>query len=120
MIPVEFNASGSTIKANTSGTWYDYDNKKWANAVVVKTDARSKYTITSAGTAITESDILGYFVWVPRYRYKLFNAANGTVSPQSISIEFERVGTSKSTGSTNGTWLTHPAFTFGSTEVAGI
>ena len=120
MIPVEFDASGNTVKADTKGSWYDYESKKWGNAVVVTSASRSKYLGASAGTAITESDILGYFVWVPRYRYKLFNAANGTVSPQSITIEFESAGTTKSTGSTNGTWLTHPAFTFGSTELSGI
>ena len=120
MIPVEFDASGNTIKANTKGAWYDYANKKWGNAVVVTTASRNKYLSASAGTAITESDILGYFVWVPRYKYKLFNASNGTVSPQLISIEFESTKTAKSTGTTNGTWLTHPAFTFGSTELAGI
>ena len=120
MIPVEFDASGNTVKANTKGAWYDYANKKWANAVVVTSASRSKYLSASAGTAITESDILGYFVWVPRYRYKLFNAANGTASAQSISIEFESAGTTKSTGTTNGTWLTHPAFTFGSAELDGI
>jgi hypothetical protein len=27
---------------------------------------------------------------------------------------------SKSNGTTNGTWLTHPAFTFGTTELNGI
>ena len=120
MIPVEFDASGNTVKANTKDAWYDHANKKWGNAVVVTSVSRSKYLSASAGTAITESDILGYFVWVPRYKYKLFNAANGTVAAQSISIEFESAGTTKSTGSTNGTWLTHPAFTFGNSELSGI
>ena len=120
MIPVEFDASGNTVKANVKGTWYDYESKKWANAVVVTSASRSKYLSASAGTQITESDILGYFVWVPRYKYKLFNASNGTVAAKSIEIQFESASTTKSTGTTNGTWLTHPAFTFGSTVLAGI
>jgi hypothetical protein len=37
-----------------------------------------------------------------------------------INITFESSETPKSTGVTNGTYLTHPAFTFGSTELNGI
>ena len=40
--------------------------------------------------------------------------------PKTISITFESKDTAKSTGSTNGTYLTHPAFTFGTTELNGI
>ena len=46
--------------------------------------------------------------------------AKGTSNPQAISITFESNSTPKSTGSTNGTYLTHPAFTFGTTELNGI
>jgi hypothetical protein len=39
---------------------------------------------------------------------------------QEILINFENKNTTKSTGSTNGTYLTHPAFTFGTTELNGF
>ena len=33
--------------------WYDYDNNRWANAVV------------------TIDGVESYFVWIPRYKYKI-------------------------------------------------
>ena len=101
----------------------------------LNTKTRTEYMNADIGTIIPENDILAYFVWIPRYKYKLFNAsyANGT-SPQVIDVTFEN-GTS-TTGTVtctyasngaetcqnkaNGNWFTHPAFTFGDTEVKGI
>ena len=60
------------------------------------------------------------YVWIPRYKYKLFNVSGTTTSAQMIEIEFENSTTSKSSGSQNGEWLTHPAFTFGTTELNGF
>ena len=120
MIPVTFDNDGNVMKADIKSSWYDYDNKKWANAVSVTNDSRVKYKSASAGTKIEEADILGYFVWVPRYKYQLWNAEGGQASKQEIKIEFERKYAKKSVGKTNGEWLTHPAFTFGSTELAGL
>ena len=60
------------------------------------------------------------YVYIPRYRYQLFNAEDGTSNPQAINITFESKTTAKSTGTKNGEWLTHPAFTFGDKELAGI
>ena len=34
---------------------------------------RDTYKNASAGTVITESDILAYYVWIPRYKYKVWN-----------------------------------------------
>ncbi len=120
MIPVTFDNDGNVMKADIKSSWYDYDNKKWANAVSVTNDSRVKYKSASAGTKIEEADILGYFVWVPRYKYQLWNAEGGQASKQEIKIEFERKYAKKSVGKTNGEWLTHPAFTFGENELSGM
>ncbi len=120
MIPVTFDSNGKTVKADVNGDWYDYDQKKWANAVAVTNDSRDKYKNASAGTAITESDILAYYVWIPRYKYQLWNVDGDASEPQEIKIEFESKSTPKSRGTKNGEWLTHPAFTFGSTELSGM
>ena len=120
MIPVSFDSNGKTIKADTSKEWYNYCNKEWANAVAVTNESRDKYKSAGAGTEIAESDILAYYVWIPRYKYQLWNVEGSTSSPQEIKIEFESKSTSKSTGTKNGEWLTHPAFTFGSTELSGM
>src|SRR5574344_2162330 len=130
MIPVTYDASGNTVVANAYSEWYNYASHNWANAVLVNcadSTIKSKYfnddmTIKSSvvGTTMTESEILQYYVWIPRYKYLLWNAENGSSDPQAISITFEDKSTTKSTGTTNGTWLTHPAFTFGTTELNGI
>jgi len=124
MIPIKWNNENVIVKANQTNTgsdlWYNYDQKQWANAVMVTSDTRETYMNSSVGTQITESDILAYWVWIPRYRYELFNATfeSGT-SPQTINIAFEEK-TSKMSGRENGEWLTHPAFTFGDTELSGF
>ena len=137
MIPITYDGS-KWVKADEYGAynnWYDYGNQKWANAVMVTSAKRETYMNANAGTAIPENDILAYFVWIPRYKYKLFNAtyASGT-SPSLIDVVFEN-GTSTTGNVTctyasngaetcqnksNGNWYTHPAFTFGDTEVKGI
>ena len=69
MIPIVWDGS-KWIKADISEKWYDYDAKKWANAVLVSEAMRFKYIKDEPGTPVYESDILAYFVWIPRYRYK--------------------------------------------------
>jgi hypothetical protein len=130
LIPVKYDSIGNTVIADTRLEWYDYAKHNWANAVLVNcsdTTIKNKYFDTNmklkdsvVGTTITDSDILQYYVWIPRYKYLLWNAENGSSDPQAISITFEDKNATKSTGSTNGTWLTHPAFTFGTTELNGI
>jgi hypothetical protein len=74
MIPVTIDDDGTVKKADLTTAWYDYTNKKWANVVVVTSTSRSTYQSAAANTPITASDILAYYVWIPRYSYKLFNA----------------------------------------------
>jgi len=70
-----------------------------------------------ANEIIPEDNIESYFVWIPRYRYKIFNDGNYTGltivenRAQSIEVEFESKDTIPSTGTSVGSWLTHPAFT---------
>ncbi|MGE5456398.1 MAG: prepilin-type N-terminal cleavage/methylation domain-containing protein [Ignavibacteriales bacterium] len=119
MIPIKWDGT-NWVKADLYQKWYDYAAKEWANIVLVTEATRNTYKSASAGTIINEADVLAYLVWIPRYRYKLFNVEALSVSPQAIEIVFEDKNITKSNGSTNGTWLTHPAFTFGTSEVNGI
>src|SRR5574344_1523762 len=122
------STNGCWVKADTSNTdanysWFDYTNHKWANAVTVTTSTLSTYKSASVGTPVLYADTMGYFVYIPRYLYRLFNvnADGGTyVSAQEILINFENKNKSKSPGSTNSTYFTHPAFTFGTTELNGF
>ena len=142
MIPITYDGN-NWIKADVYGAynnWYDYGNQKWANAVMVTSTKRETYMNADVGTTIPENDILAYYVWIPRYKYKLFNAtyASGT-SPQVIDVVFENetstTGTVTCTYNTNGAescqnkanenWYTHPAFTMinasgNKTEYKGI
>ncbi len=130
LIPVTYNSSGDVVVADTNTKWYDYSNHEWANAVLINcadSTIKSKYfnddmSLKSSvvGKTISMDEILQMYVYIPRYRYKLFNANNGTSEEQAVDIIFEKVGTEKSNGTKNGEWLTHPAFTFGNTELPGI
>ena len=125
MIPVVYNGT-AFVKAEFISEydqdWYNYDEKKWANAVTIKPSARSSYNNVPSGTIINSSDILAYYVWIPRYRYKLFNADfnNLNSNPQLIDIVFESSTTLKSISTLNGEYLTHPAFTFDNVELSGF
>ncbi|MDO5568947.1 MAG: hypothetical protein Q4G04_02385, partial [bacterium] len=122
MIPIMWDGV-KWVKADESNLttsaypWYNYTNKLWANAVMVSTNrvstTRQQYMDADPGTTILEDDIIAYYVWIPRYRYTLFNVGTNTVPEQLINVTFETADTQKSTGSTVGSDLTHPAFTWG-------
>jgi len=113
LIPVTIQDDGVVRKANLGTEWYRYENKRWANAVILEDESKRYYD----GEVIPESNIESYFVWIPRYRYKIFNDGNYVDQTavenrvQTIEVEFENKNTSVSNGSTVGSWLTHPAFT---------
>ena len=130
LIPVRYDDSGNAVVASSTEEWFNYGKHKWANAVLVDCSdntIKNKYFNSdmqlredAVGKTISMDEILQMYVWIPRYRYKLFNAANGTVNEQAVQIEFEKASADKSTGTKNGEWLTHPAFTFGNTELPGF
>lgn len=108
------------VKADAKRKWYDYENKEWANAVLVTQASRSRYKQAQPGTEILETDILMYLVWIPRYRYKLFNTNFQFQNQREIEVIFEGKRKSRSNGTLNGQWLTHPAFALGSLQLDGI
>ena len=113
MVPVNYS-NGEWVVADSSNSdinnlWYDYANGKWANAVVV-----SKDIANTIGTEIKEEDILGQFVWIPRYRYKLWNYSGDKTDSYNaydngINIIFEN-GLSKMENTENDKYTTHKAF----------
>ena len=131
MIPVLISDDGTVTVADIYSNWYSYSSKKWANVVTVTSSSRSNYINVDetykSGTVITENDILTYLVWIPRYRYEIFNdgtnisvTATDSSNIQTINIVFENKNATTSTGNTDGDYLTHPAFTFGSEELNGF
>ena len=125
MIPVIYDGT-NWIKAeyisDYDQNWYNYEYKKWANAVIIKEEVRDSYNNINVGDIINTNDILAYYVWIPRFSYKLFNADYETKEsePNLINISFENVDTIKSVNNLNNEYLTHPAFTFGSDEISGF
>ena len=123
LIPVVFDTtSGTVVKTigKNDSDWYNYNKQKWANAVLVTEKSRSNYLNTS-GVTVSEKDILAYYVWIPRYRYKIWTTTESSSgNEQEIDIIFEGKNETKSTGTQVGEYITHPAFTFGSDEVNGI
>ena len=96
MIPVYYDETTETWKkadgSNENNNWYDYNNKKWANSVTVSEGNRSKYLSANPGIEIPMEDILTMQVWIPRYKYKVWNYnADGTKTsnPQEIQITWE-------------------------------
>ena len=142
MIPITYDGS-KWVKADKYGAynnWYDYGNQKWANAVMVTSTKRETYMNADVGITIPENDILAYYVWIPRYKYKLFNATyasgtteqlidvvfeNGTSTTGTVTCTYASNGAETCQNKANGNWYTHPAFTMinasgNKTEYKGI
>ena len=154
LIPVVYNeTTAKWVKADTESStstygWYDYTNKKWANAVLVTETNRAIYKKATAGTEITDSDILAFYVWIPRYKYKVWNinkvirkdSYSAQISGIDVIFEKDKAKTGNITctdysfaipsgnknspneicSGTNGDYYTHPAFTFGDNELRGF
>ena len=142
MIPITYDGT-NWVKADEYGAynnWYDYGNQKWANAVMVTSTKRDTYMNANAGTVVPETVILAYYVWIPRYKYKLFNATyasgkasqlievtfeNGTSTTGNVTCTYSTYGAETCQNKANGNWYTHPAFTMinasgNKTELKGI
>lgn len=138
LIPVIIDSDGTVKYANLYTKWYNYSEKRWANAVILVDNPSTAY---KTGDIIEEKDIESYFVWIPRYKYKIWDLGNYTNSitantlantnyetsasklfgnAKIIDIVFENALTSKSTTQAVGSYYTHPAFSLGYKELNGI
>ncbi len=127
LIPVTIEDDGTVKKADITSKWYSYEEKRWANAVILKNENK-KYV---SGEIIPEEEIESYFVWIPKYSYKLWDLGNysstttidaskvhsieirfGTVNTtDSVSGECTTPGISGESGNCEvGDYMTHPAF----------
>ena len=128
LVPVTIKDNGEVTYADITTEWYDYENKVWANAVILVDSPSKTYSV---GDTILESDIESYFVWIPKYSYKLWDLGNydsitdiDESKVHSIDIVFGTNNTSDakegecttplvSGASGNcavGDYMTHPAF----------
>ena len=118
LIPVKISDNGTVTYADTNKSWYNYCEKVWANAVILNDGV--SYNV---GDVIKESDIQSYFVWIPKYKYKLWNVSTASKTKHEIEIVFDTTDTVDSSSSCktpltsgasgnckNGYFMTHPAF----------
>ena len=109
MIPVKWNGT-TLVKADASNKnkdWYDYDNQKWANAVMVTATNRSKYLNAASGTTINLADVLQYLVYIPRFKYAIPDGSGY----REIDVVFQSVNDPVELGTATGkSYYTHPAF----------
>ena len=127
LIPVTISDNGVVHKASLNSKWYSYANQEWANAVILE-DESIQYEDFEE---IPEENIESYFVWIPRYKYQLFNlgeypkvASIDESVVQTINIVFgdditddsrdEECTTPMLSGETGnckvGDYMTHPTF----------
>ncbi len=123
LIPVTLSDDGTVTYADTTTKWYNYCEKKWANAIHLVDNPSKEYKI---GDIILESDIRSYFVWIPKYKYRLWNVDVDTPlrlahsidiifdTNNTTDIEGESCATPMNSGESgncdNGEYMTHPAF----------
>ena len=119
LIPVTIDSDGTVTYADTLKSWYNYCDKRWANAVILEDNTNYK-----TGDIIQESDIQSYFVWIPKYKYKLWNTGTSSKGVHEIDIVFDETDTTDVEGIScktpmisgesgnckNGEYMTHPAF----------
>ncbi len=105
MTPVKWDSSNNEITTTTSDpNWYDYANKKWANAK--STDG-------------------SYWVWIPRYAYKMTNGYHsslvgtidikflkGTTNITDDTTKIENNGYEVGVKDTSNNYFVHPSFDF--------
>ncbi len=125
IIPVIIDDNGTVTKVNKNNpNWYNYCEKKWANAVILN----DSVPIPNDNQAIEMINIESMFVWIPKYKYKLWNVnstgKDSIEQKHSIDIVFDTTNTIEKNGvscetpmesgnignCSNGEYMTHPAF----------
>lgn len=130
MIPITYDSNKWVVadKNNNNKSWYDYDNKKWANICTVDS-THSSYRTAEVGTEIPVEAMTTMFVWIPRYAYSI-NSSNN-----KIDVTFLVGNTNRDVDSTTyktdydaetevqdgkTPMIVHPGFRIGSSELTGI
>ena len=104
LLPVNYhsinNQEGYWYKSdetNQTDLWYSYENGVWANAVLLSETNYNKYKDKPIGERINDSDILDYYVWIPRFKYYIINNASYTNYERINNIVFEEGNNSTGT-----------------------
>ena len=90
----------ATAQSDTS--WYNYTNKQWAN---IET---------------TNNSNNAYWIWIPRYAYKIDHPHTATAEQIHIKFLIGNTNIPVDGSTLTSDYTVHPAFTFGGTELTGI
>ena len=99
LVPVVLSDDGTVTKADIKEQWYKYEDKEWANAVMLSDNSQAY----NNGDTIPEDNIESYFVWIPKYSYQIFNLGTTdgytygkptTSNAKEIQIKFGTINTS--------------------------
>ena len=106
------NGTETEVNVDNQDKWYDYSKQEWANAV----------------TKDSSGNITGYWVWIPRYAYKI-ESGRYTSTAGKISVKFLQGTTNKdennaeisqtypeTTGEAMSAYVVHPSFTNGTSN----
>ncbi len=147
MIPVKYTGNETKPEWKTvakaedaanQGDWYDYNQRRWANAITVKPEALAKYQGKSV--KVDDADVLGYWVYVPRYSYKVRDYSDvdedSHGADNNFEIKFERANQPRRSSNPSDTvdhdtyepdsaskswgWATPRGFVFGDRDLNGI
>ena len=93
-----FSEVSSIQEFNQDNSWYDYENKKWANIKIV-----SKTT--------EEQEVTTYWVWIPKYAYKLPDNPNDDTEIIFLDENNNALDPELQDDLDSGEYTIHPAFT---------
>lgn len=101
LIPVKYiNNNWKVVDENS--TWYNYENKEWANAVILK----NGITKNIGDNVNIDTEVRGIFVWIPRFEYKI----------ESNEIDVNFISTFKKSEN----YIVPKGFNFDNQELTGI
>ncbi len=96
MIPVSYDVEGHYwVKAdysNKNNSWYNYYDKRWANVVLVKENVRNNYIKANVGERINLEDVLAFYVWIPRFKYLVWDINRQTKLVDDYSYKVRELG----------------------------
>lgn len=123
MIPIVYENNKWKIVSSTSGDWYDYADKKWANVMLSDgTYGIKDGQLANTGQIIEDNELGSMFVWIPRYAYCITNGYKQS-SGGNINVKFLKSTTNLATDEANirivntsglNNWNVPSAFTDGS------
>ena len=134
-IATNYNKTISIIYDNLVAGYNDFEPKT----------IKEYYQSQNLGTPINPKDISAFYVWIPRYKYKLWNVTgskgidsydaynkgidivfekqtetSGVVKCENYTCYSDNLMITKVTNNDNGKYYTHPAFTTKAKELSGI